>query len=71
MADATEGPVPGAAIHEDRVVPACEPWSARIQKGGRRSGRPRDFYGSLSARLGINHRYALMFRNSTRRLILA
>ncbi len=33
MADATEGPIQGAAIHEDTVVPACAPWSARIQKG--------------------------------------
>ena len=33
--------------------------------------RPRDLYGSLSALVGIYHRYALMFRNSTRRLILA
>ncbi len=33
MATATDNPIPGAAIHEDRVVPACEPWSARIEKG--------------------------------------
>ena len=35
MASATGGPIPGAAIHEDTIVPACTPWSARIQKGGR------------------------------------
>ncbi len=35
MANETEGPIPGAAIHEDTVVPACAPWSARIQKGDR------------------------------------
>ena len=35
MASETESPIPGATIHEDTVVPACEPWSARIQKGGR------------------------------------
>ncbi len=35
MASATGGPIPGAGIHEDTVVPACAPWSARIKKGGR------------------------------------
>lgn len=25
--------VPGATIHQDVVVPACEPWSARVRKG--------------------------------------
>ena len=35
MASATGGPIPGAAIHEDTVVPAGEPWSARVQKGDR------------------------------------
>ncbi len=33
MTKATENPIPGAAIHEDTVVPAGEPWSARIAKG--------------------------------------
>ncbi len=35
MASETGGPILGAAIHEDTVVPACAPWSARIQKGDR------------------------------------
>ena len=35
MTSATESPIPGAGIHEDTVVPACEPWSARIRKGDR------------------------------------
>ncbi len=35
MADATESPIQGATIHEDTVVPACAPWSARIKKGDR------------------------------------
>ncbi len=35
MDTATESPVPAATIHEDTVVPACEPWSARIKKGDR------------------------------------
>jgi len=35
MDTATENPMPGATIHEDTVVPACEPWSARIKKGDR------------------------------------
>ncbi|MCH8038631.1 MAG: DUF1989 domain-containing protein [Proteobacteria bacterium] len=35
MNTVTEISIPGATIHEDTVVPACEPWSARIQKGGR------------------------------------
>ena len=35
MNPVTEISIPGATIHEDTVVPACEPWSARIQKGGR------------------------------------
>lgn len=33
MATATDTPVPDASIHEDTIVPACEPWSARIEKG--------------------------------------
>ncbi len=35
MATVTENPIPGATIHEDTVVPACEPWSARVEKGDR------------------------------------
>ncbi|MCH8998999.1 MAG: DUF1989 domain-containing protein [Proteobacteria bacterium] len=35
MNPVTEISIPGATIHEDTVVPACEPWSARIQKGDR------------------------------------
>ncbi len=35
MASETGGPIPGADIHEDRVVPAGAPWSAHIQKGDR------------------------------------
>ncbi len=35
MVSETEGPIPGAAIHEDTIVPACAPWSARVQKGDR------------------------------------
>jgi urea carboxylase-associated protein 1 len=35
MTSASESPVPGASIHEDTIVPACEPWSARIKKGDR------------------------------------
>ena len=34
MVTATESPI-AAAIHEDTVVPACEPWSARLKKGDR------------------------------------
>ncbi len=34
MATATESPIAAAAIHEDTVVPAGDPWSARIAKGG-------------------------------------
>jgi hypothetical protein len=33
MASATDIPVPDASIHEDTIVPAGEPWSARIKKG--------------------------------------
>ena len=33
MTSATENPIEAAAVHEDTVVPACEPWSARIAKG--------------------------------------
>jgi urea carboxylase-associated protein 1 len=33
MAPATETPVPDARILEDTIVPAGEPWSARIRKG--------------------------------------
>jgi urea carboxylase-associated protein 1 len=33
MTNATENPIEAAAIHEDTVVPAGEPWSARIAKG--------------------------------------
>ncbi len=35
MNTVTESSMPGAAIHEDTVVPACEPWSARLGKGDR------------------------------------
>ncbi len=35
MNGAIESPIPGAAIHEDTVVPAGEPWSARLGKGDR------------------------------------
>jgi urea carboxylase-associated protein 1 len=35
MTSASESPVPGVSIHEDTIVPACEPWSARIKKGDR------------------------------------
>ena len=35
MNTAIESPIPGAAIHEDTVVPACEPWSARLEAGDR------------------------------------
>ncbi len=35
MNTATESPFPGATIHEDTVVPAGAPWSARIAKGDR------------------------------------
>jgi hypothetical protein len=33
MASATDIPVPDESIHEDTIVPAGEPWSARIKKG--------------------------------------
>ena len=33
MPPTTDIPVPGASIHEDTIVPAGEPWSARIKKG--------------------------------------
>jgi len=33
MATATEIPIAAAAIHEDTVVPAGEPWSARVGRG--------------------------------------
>ncbi len=33
MATATDSPIPGATIHEDRVVPACQPWSAWVRRG--------------------------------------
>ena len=33
MTTATDTAIPGATVHEDTVVPACEPWSARIAKG--------------------------------------
>lgn len=33
MATATESLIARATIHEDTVVPACEPWSARVDKG--------------------------------------
>jgi len=33
MAPTTDIPVPDASIHEDTIVPAGEPWSARIKKG--------------------------------------
>ncbi len=35
MNTATESPIPGATLHEDTVVPACEPGTAHIQKCGR------------------------------------
>ncbi len=35
MATTTENLIAAAAIHEDVVVPACEPWSARLKKGDR------------------------------------
>ncbi len=35
MANATESAIAGATIHEDTIVPACEPWSARVRKGDR------------------------------------
>jgi hypothetical protein len=35
MNTAAEGPIPGATIHQDTVVPAREPWSARIEAGDR------------------------------------
>ena len=35
MNTVTEGSIPGATIHEDTVVPAGAPWSARIRKGDR------------------------------------
>ncbi|MGH6898514.1 MAG: DUF1989 domain-containing protein [Geminicoccaceae bacterium] len=33
MAPATDIPFPDASVHEDTIVPAGEPWSARIKKG--------------------------------------
>ncbi len=33
MASETDSPIPGASIHQDTIIPACAPWSARIQKG--------------------------------------
>ncbi len=33
MTKATENPIEAAAVHEDTVVPAGAPWSARIAKG--------------------------------------
>ena len=33
MTTETESPIPGATIHQDMIVPACEPWSARIRTG--------------------------------------
>ena len=33
MATVTDGPGPGATVHEDTIVPAGDPWSARIKKG--------------------------------------
>ena len=35
MATTTENPIAATAIHEDTVVPACQPWSARLKKGDR------------------------------------
>ena len=35
MAIDTNGQIPGATIHQDTVVPACEPWSAIIKQGDR------------------------------------
>ena len=25
--------IPGATIHEDTIVPACEPWSGHVRQG--------------------------------------
>jgi len=33
MATTSESPVPAVTVHEDTVVPACQPWSARVRKG--------------------------------------
>lgn len=33
MAPVTDRPIAGATIHEDTIVPACEPWSTWIKKG--------------------------------------
>ncbi len=33
MATVTDSSISRATIHEDTVVPACKPWSARIKKG--------------------------------------
>lgn len=33
MASEAANPIPAATVHEDTVVPACKPWSARIGKG--------------------------------------
>ena len=33
MASPTDTPVPNASIHEDTIVPAGEPWSARFKQG--------------------------------------
>jgi urea carboxylase-associated protein 1 len=35
MAIEANGQIPGATIHQDTVVPACEPWSASIKQGDR------------------------------------
>ena len=35
MATAAESPIPAAAIHEDTVVAAGQPWSARVAQGDR------------------------------------
>jgi uncharacterized protein YcgI (DUF1989 family) len=33
MTSEAASPIPAATVHEDTVVPACAPWSARIRKG--------------------------------------
>ena len=33
MAETRDTLIPGATVHEDTVVPACEPWSAHVKQG--------------------------------------
>ncbi len=33
MAETLGDSIPGATVHEDTVVPACDPWSAHVKKG--------------------------------------